>query len=417
MVSTGGANDMTIEERTTGLEAKPDISGVESGSMNFGDETFITPPPAGRGIVERALDAGIALEVEAFDVGHVVSAVRWLEDGLLPEPMRINLVFGVPGGIDASPEALAAMVRPLPPGTFWTVTCIGRHHQRLLGLALLMGAPGIRTGLEDVSYISKGVLAPSNAALVEMARRPGRHARPRGRHPGAGEGAACTLAERRRTRQGGARRGVTAARRAGAARRRGTRSTPPRSSCSPSAGTTRPRCGRSPTRRRSSRRRSTTGIPARRRSWSSSRTTSWTSSPTGCSRRWPGTSARRCGWRRPSASTSTFHGVHSRAAFVTDSEIRALRPAPRRALIAQRDAYQERFGELIRAGIADGSLAATHPDVATYAILLQCTGAALWFDPAGPLTVDEVADAYVELVLGSLQAAPELIAEAVEATR
>ncbi len=169
MVSTGGANDMTIEERTTGLEAKPDISGVESGSMNFGDETFITPPPAGRGIVKRALDAGIALEVEAFDVGHVVSAVRWIEEGLLPEPMRINLVFGVPGGIDASPEALAAMVRPLPPGTFWTVTCIGRHHQRLLGLALLMGAPGIRTGLEDVSYISKGVHAPSNAALVEMA--------------------------------------------------------------------------------------------------------------------------------------------------------------------------------------------------------------------------------------------------------
>jgi 3-keto-5-aminohexanoate cleavage enzyme len=169
MVSTGGANDMTIEERTTGLEAKPDISGVESGSMNFGDETFITPPPAGRGIVERARQAGIALEVEAFDVGHVVSAVRWLEEGILPAPLRINLVFGVPGGIDASPEALVAMLRPLPPGTFWTVTCIGRHHRRLLGLALLHGAPGIRTGLEDVAYMRRGVLAPSNAALVEMA--------------------------------------------------------------------------------------------------------------------------------------------------------------------------------------------------------------------------------------------------------
>jgi 3-keto-5-aminohexanoate cleavage enzyme len=169
MVSTGGSNEMTIDERVTGLEAKPDISGVESGSMNFGDETFITPPPAGRGIIERALEAGIALEVEAFDVGHVMSAVRWLEQGVLPEPMRINLVFGVPGGIDASPEALDAMLRPLPEGTFWTVTCIGRHHKRLLGLALLLGAPGIRTGLEDVAYISKGVHAPSNAALVEMA--------------------------------------------------------------------------------------------------------------------------------------------------------------------------------------------------------------------------------------------------------
>jgi len=169
MVSTGGANDMTIEERTTGLEAKPDISGVESGSMNFGDETFITPPPAGRGIIERALEQGIALEVEAFDIGHVISAVRWLDEGLLPSPMRINLVFGVPGGIDASPEALEAMLRPLPEGTFWTVTCIGRHHQRLMALALLRGAPGIRTGLEDVSYIRRGELAPSNAALVEMA--------------------------------------------------------------------------------------------------------------------------------------------------------------------------------------------------------------------------------------------------------
>jgi 3-keto-5-aminohexanoate cleavage enzyme len=169
MVSTGGSNDMTIEERTTGLEAKPDISGVESGSMNFGDETFITPPPAGRGIIERAASAGIALEVECFDVGHVVSAIRWLEQGTLDAPLRINLVFGVPGGIDASPEALDAMLRPLPPDTFWTVTCIGRHHQRMMALALLLGAPGIRTGLEDVAYISRGVHAPSNAALVEAA--------------------------------------------------------------------------------------------------------------------------------------------------------------------------------------------------------------------------------------------------------
>jgi 3-keto-5-aminohexanoate cleavage enzyme len=171
MVSAGGSNEMTIEERTTGLEAQPDLSGVESGSMNFGDDTFITPPPAARGIIERATQAGIGLEVEAFDVGHVATAVRWLEQGLIPEPMRINLVFGVPGGIDASPEALVAMLRPLPPETFWTVTCVGRHHPRMLGLALLYGAPGIRTGLEDAVYISRGVLAPSNAALVSAAMK------------------------------------------------------------------------------------------------------------------------------------------------------------------------------------------------------------------------------------------------------
>ena len=40
-------------------------------------------------------------------------------------PMRINLVFGVPGGIDATPEALDAMLRPLPPETL-----LDRHLHR-----------------------------------------------------------------------------------------------------------------------------------------------------------------------------------------------------------------------------------------------------------------------------------------------
>lgn len=167
MATTGGSNEMGIDERVGGLDANPDLVGVESGSMNFGDETFITPPRAARGIIDRALAAGFGLEVEAFDVGHVIQAVRWIEEGTLPTPLHINLVFGVPGGIDASPEALDAMLRPLPTETFWTITCIGRHQPRMLALALLHGAPGIRTGLEDAVYLSHGVLAPSNAALVQ----------------------------------------------------------------------------------------------------------------------------------------------------------------------------------------------------------------------------------------------------------
>jgi AcrR family transcriptional regulator len=112
-----------------------------------------------------------------------------------------------------------------------------------------------------------------------------------------------------------------------------------------------------------------------------------------------------------------FHGLHTRAAFVTDSEIRALTDGPRRALIAKRDEYQRMFSELIRDGIRDGSLRAPDVHVATYAILLQCTGVALWFDPAGPLSLDAVAELHVELVLGSLQASGELIAEAIESGR
>ena len=109
-----------------------------------------------------------------------------------------------------------------------------------------------------------------------------------------------------------------------------------------------------------------------------------------------------------------FHGLHPRAAFVTDSEIRALSPEPRALLVAKRDDYQAMFNEMIRDGIREGSLQTSDAHVATYAILLQCTGVALWFDPEGPLQLEEVAELHIELVLGSLQASSELIAEAIE---
>lgn len=178
MVSTGGAVWMPMEERMTGLESRPDLAGVETGSMNFGEDAFLTVPADARRVIQCAAELGIGLEAEMFDVGHVVAAVRMLERGELPPPLRANLVFGVPGGVDASPEALEAMLRPLPVRTHWSVTAVGRHQRRLLGLAILRGAGGIRVGFEDGVYLRRGVLAASNAELVadacELARTLGR---------------------------------------------------------------------------------------------------------------------------------------------------------------------------------------------------------------------------------------------------
>jgi AcrR family transcriptional regulator len=108
-----------------------------------------------------------------------------------------------------------------------------------------------------------------------------------------------------------------------------------------------------------------------------------------------------------------YHGLHTDEAFVTDSEIRALANQPRSALFAKRDDYQATFAGMISDGIEDGSLRSSDVHVATYAILLQCTGVALWFKPDGPLGLEEVADLHVELVLASLRAPAELIAEAI----
>jgi 3-keto-5-aminohexanoate cleavage enzyme len=169
MVSTGGAVWMPMEDRMTGLEAGPDLAGVETGSMNFGEDPFVTVPADARRVIERAGELGIGLEAEMFDVGHVVAGVRMLERGELPAPLRANLVFGVPGGIDATPEALDAMLRPLSAGTHWSITAVGRHQRRMLGLAILRGAGGIRVGFEDGVFLRRGVLASSNAELVDDA--------------------------------------------------------------------------------------------------------------------------------------------------------------------------------------------------------------------------------------------------------
>lgn len=109
-----------------------------------------------------------------------------------------------------------------------------------------------------------------------------------------------------------------------------------------------------------------------------------------------------------------FHGLNAKAAFVTDSEIRALSPEPRDLLIAKRDAYQEMFRRMIADGASKNGFTASDDAVATYAILLQCTGVALWFNPDGPLELERVGELHVELVLGSLRTPPEKIDSAIK---
>lgn len=112
-----------------------------------------------------------------------------------------------------------------------------------------------------------------------------------------------------------------------------------------------------------------------------------------------------------------FHGRHQQEAFVTDSEIRALSPHPRAALIAKRDAYQRYFRDLIVEGERQGLFHSMDPDVATYGILLQCTGVAMWFKAEGPLALEDVADCHVDLALGSLHTNRRHISSAIKSTR
>jgi len=56
----------------------------------------------------------------------------------------------------------------LPEGAVWSAFGISRFQFPMVAAAVLLGG-NARVGLEDNIYIEKGVLAPSNAALVEKA--------------------------------------------------------------------------------------------------------------------------------------------------------------------------------------------------------------------------------------------------------
>jgi AcrR family transcriptional regulator len=85
------------------------------------------------------------------------------------------------------------------------------------------------------------------------------------------------------------------------------------------------------------------------------------------------------------------------------NEWRSLGAERRRQILDRRDAYQARFRRHIEDGIAVGAFAITDPAIATSSILSALNGVAAWYDPAGRLPADRIADHLVDLVLRMLE--------------
>ena len=81
----------------------------------------------------------------------------------------------MPGAVPYSVATLEAFVSAMPPGADFTVMGIGRASLPAQYGAIARGG-WIRVGFEDNVYFSKGVLATSNAQLVERAARIAREA-------------------------------------------------------------------------------------------------------------------------------------------------------------------------------------------------------------------------------------------------
>ena len=166
----------SLEERMNLLNIRPvpDQLTVNCGTFHFdhkGSE-FLFPNSKKwnaefiRGCNER----GIHNELEVYDLSHIANVIALFERGVLKPPLHFSLVMGIQGGIPASPQNLLAMLDALPEGSSWQLVSIGKHQLPLSTMVVALGG-NIRVGFEDNVYYSHGVLAVSNAQLVERAAR------------------------------------------------------------------------------------------------------------------------------------------------------------------------------------------------------------------------------------------------------
>ena len=152
------------------VELKPDICSLDLNTMNSGADVVINTPTNVRKMAKAMKDAGVMPELKVFDSGDMNLARDMFADGSLDGPGLYTIVMGVKYGFASIPETLFYARSLLPPGAIWSAFGIGRAEFPMLAQTWLLGG-NVRVGLEDNIYLSKGVLAKSNADLVAKARR------------------------------------------------------------------------------------------------------------------------------------------------------------------------------------------------------------------------------------------------------
>ena len=150
-------------------ECLPEICTLDCGTMNFslGDYVMTNTPSMLRAMAKMMTDLGVRPEIEAFDTGHLWFAKQLVEEGLIEDPVLIQLCMGIPWGAPDDLNTYMAMVNNVPPSWTFSAFSIGRNAMAYPAAAVL-GGGNVRVGLEDNLYIAKGQLA-TNAQLVEKA--------------------------------------------------------------------------------------------------------------------------------------------------------------------------------------------------------------------------------------------------------
>jgi 3-keto-5-aminohexanoate cleavage enzyme len=183
-LTTGGSLEQKLEERLAVVpRIKPEIASYTGGLIIYGIYSRsaedwlldIAPPLTYHDMEEFARvmeENGVIPELEIYSPSHLENIKKIMTTGYLNPPLHFQIVMGMPGQVtSATPHNLMhtadTIKRDFPPDSVWGCCAVGAQQWPICTMAAILGADGVRTGMEDNTYIEKGELAKSNAQLVD----------------------------------------------------------------------------------------------------------------------------------------------------------------------------------------------------------------------------------------------------------
>lgn len=170
-LSTGGRSGAG-RERGGMLSLRPDMASMSVGSTNFPTRVYENAPDLIDWLASEMRTYAVKPEIEAFDLSHILRAKEMADKGEIEGTPYVQFVMGVKNAMPVDRDVfdyyIKTVHRLFGPDTPWCAAGIGRHQLALNEWAISSGGHA-RTGLEDNVRLDRDRLAPSNAALVELA--------------------------------------------------------------------------------------------------------------------------------------------------------------------------------------------------------------------------------------------------------
>ena len=168
--STGGRSGAG-KARGGMLPLRPDMASLSVGSNNFPTRVYENPPDLVDWLASEMKEYHITPEVEAFDLSHILQAIKMHGEGRLYGKLYVQFVMGVKNAMPADKEVFdfyARIMAERAPDAEWCAAGIGPNQIVVNEWAIAAGGH-TRAGLEDNVRLDRNTLAPSNAALIKRA--------------------------------------------------------------------------------------------------------------------------------------------------------------------------------------------------------------------------------------------------------